>query len=200
MLEILTGTGLAAAAGLNAYIPLLALGLAGRFLDFVELPAAWSWLSNEWVLGVLAVLLIVEFIADKIPAVDTVNDWLQTAVRPAAGGIVFGTGAGAETAAVSDPSAFFEGDQWVPVVIGLLIALAVHLAKMLIRPALNAVTAGVAAPVASTAEDFSSVVLTVLAILAPVFVILAIVGLIVGAVFAVRGLARRRARAATTAA
>ena len=39
MLEILAGTGLAAAAGLNAYIPLLALGLAGRFLDFVELPA-----------------------------------------------------------------------------------------------------------------------------------------------------------------
>ena len=38
MLEVLAGTGLAAAAGLNAYIPLLTLGLAGRFLDFVVLP------------------------------------------------------------------------------------------------------------------------------------------------------------------
>lgn len=39
MLELLTGTGLAAAAGLNAWIPLLLLGLAGRFLDFVQLPS-----------------------------------------------------------------------------------------------------------------------------------------------------------------
>lgn len=196
MLELLAGTGLAVAAGLNAYIPLLVLGLAGRFLDFVELPAAWSWLSNEWVLGIIAVLLVVEIVADKIPAVDSVNDWLQTAVRPAAGGIVFGTGAGTETAAVADPSAFFEGDQWVPVVIGLLIALGVHLAKMMLRPALNFVTAGIAAPIASTVEDLSSVVLTLLAILAPVLVVLALAGLIVAAVLAVRGVARRKARAA----
>ncbi len=58
MLEVLTGTGLAVAAGLNAYIPLLILGLAGRFVDFVELPAAWSWLSNEWVLAILGALLL----------------------------------------------------------------------------------------------------------------------------------------------
>jgi Domain of unknown function (DUF4126) len=42
MFEILTGTGLAVAAGLNAYIPLLVLGLAGRFVEVVQLPAAWS--------------------------------------------------------------------------------------------------------------------------------------------------------------
>ncbi len=58
MLEVLTGTGLAVAAGLNAYIPLLVLGLAGRFIDFVELPAAWAWLSNEWVLAILGALLL----------------------------------------------------------------------------------------------------------------------------------------------
>ena len=59
VLELLTGTGLAIAAGLNAYVPLLALGLAGRFLDVVQLPAAWSWLENEWVLGILGVLLVI---------------------------------------------------------------------------------------------------------------------------------------------
>lgn len=193
MLEILAGTGLAAAAGLNAYIPLLALGLAGRFLDFVELPAGWTWLSNEWVLGILAVLLVIEVVADKIPAVDTVNDWLQTVIRPASGGIVFGTGSATETPAVSDPQAFFEGGQWVPIVIGILIALAIHLAKMLIRPVLNTLTAGVAAPIASTAEDVSSVVLTVLAILAPVLVVVAVIALIVGAIFAVRSILRQRA-------
>ena len=83
MLEFLTGTGLAVAAGLNAYIPMLLLGLGGRFLDFVELPAAWAWLENEWVLIILGVLLIIEIVAEQFRLVDTVIDWLQTVVRPA---------------------------------------------------------------------------------------------------------------------
>ena len=147
MLELLTGTGLAAAAGLNAYIPLLLLGLGGRFLDFVTLPAGWSWLENEWVLGILGVLLVIEFVADKIPAVDTVNDWIQTIVRPGAGGIVFGTGASTSTNAIEDPARFFENNNWVPIVMGIVISLSVHLTKMAARPALNAITFGAAAPI-----------------------------------------------------
>jgi hypothetical protein len=179
MLEILAGTGLAAAAGLNAYIPLLALGLAGRFLDFVELPAGWSWLSNEWVLIILGLLLVVEVIADKIPAVDTVNDWIQTVVRPAAGGIVFGTGSSTTTNAIESPAQFFENNNWVPIVLGIVVSLGVHLTKMAARPALNAITFGAAAPVLSTVEDAGSVTLTVLAILFPIFVVLALAGLVV---------------------
>ncbi|MGV8968819.1 MAG: DUF4126 domain-containing protein [Microbacteriaceae bacterium] len=178
MLEFLAGIGLATAAGLNAYIPLLTLGLAGRFLDFVTLPAGWAWLSNEWVLGILAVLLIIEFVADKVPAVDSVNDWIQTIIRPASGGIVFGTGVGTETNAITDPSTFFESNQWIPVVTGILIALAVHLAKMATRPILNAMTFGAAAPVASAAEDVSSIALTVLAIIAPILIVFALFGII----------------------
>jgi hypothetical protein len=202
LLELLAGTGLAAAAGLNAYIPLLLLGLAGRFVDFVELPAGWAWLENEWVLGIIGLLLVIEIIADKIPAVDTVNDWLQTIVRPSAGGIVFGTGASTETAAVTDPASFFASHQWVPIVTGIVIALAVHLLKAGARPALNALTFGAAAPVASAIEDFSSVVLSVLAILAPVLVIVALGGIIVGFVALFRRTAKRRAerRAAKSAA
>ena len=179
MLEILAGTGLAAAAGLNAYIPLLALGLAGRFLDFVELPAGWSWLSNEWVLIILGVLLVIEIVADKIPAVDTVNDWIQTVVRPAAGGIVFGTGATTSTHAIENPGQFFENNNWVPIVLGILVSLGVHLTKMAARPALNAITFGAAAPVLSTVEDAGSVTLTVLAILFPLLVVLALAGIVV---------------------
>ena len=59
MLEFLTGSGLAAAAGMNAYIPLLLVGLLGRFTSIVELPSSWQWLENPWTLGVLAVLLVV---------------------------------------------------------------------------------------------------------------------------------------------
>jgi len=193
MLEFLTGTGLAAAAGLNAYIPLLAIGLSSRFLDVVSLPPAWAWLENEWVLVVLGVLLVIEFVADKIPAVDTVNDWVQTVVRPTSGGLVFGSGSSAETAAVADPEAFFGSDAWVPIATGVVLALLVHLAKMAVRPVLNVATFGLAAPVTSAVEDGASVVLTVLAVLVPVLVAVALPLLVVGAVLGVRAIRRRRA-------
>jgi hypothetical protein len=82
VLEALTGTGLAASAGLNAYIPLLSVGLLTRYTDAISLPSEWQWLENPWVLSILGILLTIEFIADKIPAVDHVNDVLQTVVRP----------------------------------------------------------------------------------------------------------------------
>ena len=96
-MELLTGFGLATAAGLNAYIPLLALGLLSRFTDLVTLPHGWAWLENGWVMAIVAALLVVEVVADKIPALDSVNDAIQTFVRPTAGGIVFGSGTAAQT-------------------------------------------------------------------------------------------------------
>jgi uncharacterized membrane protein len=192
MLEILTGSGLAVAAGLNAYIPLLVLGLAGRFLDFVHLPDNWAWLSNPWVLVILGVLLVIEIVADKIPVVDSINDWIQTIVRPVAGGIAFGTGSASGTAVVKDPAAFFTSYAWVPIAIGVLLALATHLTKMASRPVLNAATVGAAAPIVSTAEDFGSVILSFLALLVPVLVIVAIGGVVVGFVALFRRRFRRR--------
>ncbi|MBH0108846.1 DUF4126 domain-containing protein [Salinibacterium sp. NG22] len=192
MFEILTGSGLAVAAGLNAYIPLLILGIAGRVFDFVELPAAWSWLENPWVIAVLGVLLVVEVIADKVPVVDSVNDWIQTIARPAAGGIAFGTGAASETAVVTDPASFFTSEAWVPVVIGIILAFGTHATKMAARPVLNAATAGAAAPVVSAAEDISSVLLSLMALIVPVIGTLALIGLVAWLVARVR-----RARRAT---
>lgn len=192
MLEVLTGTGLAVAAGLNAYIPLLLLGLAGRFLDVVALPAGWAWLENEWVLGGLAVLLVIEVVADKVPAVDTINDWLQTIVRPAAGGIVFGSGSGAQTIAVSDPSEFIASQQWVPIAAGVVIALVVHIGKMLARPAANALTAGAAAPVLSTAEDIGALGFSILALVLPVLVVVALLALVIAVPMLLARARRRR--------
>jgi hypothetical protein len=82
---------------LNAYIPLLALGLLSRFTDLVTLPHGWAWLENGWVMTIVAALLVVEIVADKIPALDSINDAVQTFVRPTAGGIVFGSGTAAQT-------------------------------------------------------------------------------------------------------
>ena len=185
-MEFLTGTGLAVAAGLNAYIPLLILGLAGRFIDFVDLPKNWAWLENPWVLVILGVLLVIEIVADKIPVVDSINDWLQTIVRPVAGGIAFGTGSASGTAVVTDPASFFTSGSWVPIAIGVVLALGTHLTKMAARPALNAVTVGAAAPVVSTAEDIGSVVLSFLALILPILVLVAIAGLVIAAVVAIR--------------
>ncbi|GAB2894676.1 DUF4126 domain-containing protein [Neomicrococcus lactis] len=180
MMEFLTATGLSSAAGLNAYIPMLALGLLDRFTNFVNLPPAWSWLSNDWMLWILGVLLVVEVVADKIPVVDSINDVLQTVVRPAAGGVVFASGVGSETVTVSDPGTFFASDQWIPVVIGVVIALAVHLFKMGTRPVLNTATVGTAAPVVSAVEDGAAVGLAAAAIFLPILVLVLLAALAFG--------------------
>jgi hypothetical protein len=190
--ELLTGFGLATAAGLNAYIPMLILGLLARFTDVITLPHAWSWLENGWVLTIVAVLLAIEVVADKIPALDSVNDAVQTVVRPTAGGIVFGSGTAAQTVAVTDPGAFARSGQWVPIAIGVVVALVVHLTKTTVRPAANVATAGVAAPVPSTIEDITSIGLAVIAIVVPVLVLVVVAALVWAAVKLLR---RRRRKA-----
>ncbi|WP_144120388.1 DUF4126 domain-containing protein [Catellatospora sichuanensis] len=178
MLELLTGTGLATAAGLNAYIPLLVIGMLDRYTNLINLPSAWSWLSNGWVLLILAVLLAIEFVADKVPVVDSVNDVVQTVVRPTAGGMAFAAGSGSETVTVTDPSALWTQKLWIPIVIGLLIALTVHSTKAVARPVMNAATLGVAAPVVSTVEDGASASLSVVAIIIPFLVVVFLIGLV----------------------
>src|SRR4029453_19214082 len=118
VLEALTGVGLATSAGLNAYIPLLAVGILNRTTGLVHLPPSWQWLSNGWVIGILLVLLAIEFVADKVPVVDHVNDVIQTFVRPTAGGLAFGAASSSSTVTVSDPGEFFSSHQWVPIVGG----------------------------------------------------------------------------------
>ncbi|MET8279474.1 DUF4126 domain-containing protein [Micromonospora sp. NPDC005174] len=201
MFEVLTGTGLAASAGLNAYIPLLVLGLLGRYTNLIDLPSGWTWLGNGWVIVILAVLLAVEMVADKVPVVDHVNDVVQTVVRPTAGGLAFGAGSSSETVTVSDPGSFFTSHQWVPVATGVLLAFGVHLLKSAARPVINATTAGFGAPVASTAEDATSVVMSLVAVILPVLVLAFLVGL-VGFVywFLRRRSERRRERQAARAA
>ncbi|CAJ1580709.1 DUF4126 domain-containing protein [[Mycobacterium] wendilense] len=198
MEQLLTGLGLSTAAGLNAYIPMLMLGLLARFTEVISLPAGWSWLENGWVLIIVAVLLVVEIIADKVPALDSLNDTVQTFVRPAAGGIVFGSGTAAQSPAVADPGQWAQSGQWVPVLIGVVVALAVSLAKSAVRPAANVATAGVAAPVLSTVEDVTSVGLVLVALLLPLLVLVFLAGLIWAGYRLWRRARSRRERAPNT--
>lgn len=190
----MVGSSLAAAAGLNAWIPLLAVGLLARFTDVITLPSAWAWLTSDLALWIIGGLLVVEIVVDKVPALDSVNDLIHTLVRPVAGGIAFGAGADATTVDVAGAAA--AGVDWGPVIAGIVIALVVHVLKATARPVANAATAGVAAPVVSTVEDVTSLTVTALAILMPVLaVIVVLVLLVCGVALAVRA-RRRRARRA----
>jgi hypothetical protein len=190
VLETLTGIGLASSAGLNAYIPLLMIGVLGRFTNLIDLPSGWAWLQEPWVMAILAGLLLIEMVADKIPVVDHINDVVQTVIRPTAGGLAFGAASSSSTVTVSDPSDFFSSNQWVPIVTGMAISFGVHALKAATRPFVNASTAGIGAPVASTAEDTFSVVMAIVAIVFPVLIIVMLVLM----VWAVVGLFRRRRR------
>ncbi len=195
MLELITGVTLAAAAGLNAYIPLLGLGLLSRFTDIMELPTGWLWLEHDWALWTVGALLALEILVDKVPALDSVNDVVQTVVRPASGGMVFAAGSASSTVAVEDPSALISSAQFWPFMLGIVIALIPHVLKAVARPILNVLTAGAGAVVVSAFEDLGAALLTVLAVIVPVIALLL---LILVAVLLVRrlrrALAERRAQ------
>ncbi|QVQ54267.1 DUF4126 domain-containing protein [Spiractinospora alimapuensis] len=197
MLTVLTGTGLSAAAGLNAYLPLLIVGLIARYTDWFPLAPGWQWLEHPATLGVLAVLMLVEFLADKFPVVDSVNDAIQTVVRPTSGGISFGAGVASisfDDAIALDPAnsaASGDGSVW-PIVAGVVIAFAVHVVKSLARPVINTVTVGIGGPVTSFVEDLSSLTLTVCAILIPLAVLLFLPVLALFVVWLVRARKRRK--------
>ncbi|MFB4275076.1 MULTISPECIES: DUF4126 domain-containing protein [unclassified Nonomuraea] len=191
MLAALTGLGLSTAAGLNAYIPLLVVGVLANLTDTVRLPDGYSWLSNWGVLAVLAVLLIAEMVLDKVPAVDSVNDAIQTVVRPASGGVVFSA---TNAAAEFENSTWMTEHPWAGWLLGIVVALAVHAIKATARPVINAGTAGVGAPVVSTAEDAGALGMSLIALFAPVLVIVALLLLAVLAWWLIRRVRRFRAR------
>lgn len=195
MIEFIVGSGLAAAAGLNAWMPLFLIGLLDRLLPAFELPSSWAWLSSDAALWITGILLVVEIVADKIPAVDSVNDIIQSVIRPASGGVVFGAGAGAKAVELGDTSSLLSQEVWLPVLVGVGIALSVHLAKAAVRPVANVATAGLAAPALSTAEDISSFALTIAAILLPILAAVLLLALVVAVVVLLRRRRRWRAHA-----
>jgi hypothetical protein len=185
MIEAFSGIagaiGLSTSAGLNAYLPLLVVGLTARYTNLITLNGPWDILTNGWLIAILAVLLLIEMTVDKIPAVDTLNDGIQTVGRPLAGAILFAAGSG--VAGELHP---------VPAVIaGLLIAGSVHAAKSLARPAVTVITGGMGNWLVSLLEDVLSLILAILAILVPLLVLLLIAVLIL---FFIQGWSSRSAK------
>ncbi len=163
--------GLATSAGLNAYLPLLVVALAARYTGLITLNQPWDVLTNGWVIGALAALLLIEMTVDKIPAVDTMNDIIQTVGRPVAGAIVFAASSGT----------FGELNPVLAFIAGLVLAGGIHTAKSAARPVVTAATGGLGNWVVSLVEDLVSLAVAVLSVLVPLLVATFVV---VGIVFA----------------
>lgn len=160
-MDILAAFGLSASAGLNAYIPLLVVSLLAKFTDLIKLSEPWSAMESWWIIGLLIVLSTVEFVADKVPAVNHVNDAVQTLVRPTAGAILFAASANV----ITDISPVLS------IAAGLLIAGSVHVVKSVaIRPAVTATTAGMGDVPVSIVEDVVSTSVSLLSVIFPVVI------------------------------
>ncbi|WP_114201514.1 DUF4126 domain-containing protein [Janibacter anophelis] len=172
MIAALTGMGLSAAAGLNAYIPFLVVALLARFTDVITLPVGMEWMESWWAIGIGAVLLLTELTLDKVPAVDSINDAVQTFIRPTMGGLMGAATAGASTL---DESTWMQEHAWVGVLLGVIVSALVHTGKAAARPVVNAGTVGLGAPVVSTAEDGASIGISLVAVFVPILVVLVLI-------------------------
>ncbi len=171
-MDLLSGVfaafGLSASAGLNAYIPLLAIALAARYTDLLQLNPPWDALASPWIILLLAALVVIEFTADKIPAVNHLNDLVHTLIRPVAGAIAFAASAGAIS----------KVHPVLALALGLLVAGSVHTVKAgVVRPAVTATTGGAGHPPVSLAEDMTATAVSVLAVVAPLLVGFGLLGL-----------------------
>ncbi|MEI6288814.1 MAG: DUF4126 domain-containing protein [Chloroflexota bacterium] len=160
-LGIFSAFGLSASAGLNAYIPLFIISILAHYTDWIKLAPPYDVLSNPWISIFLGVLLIIEFLADKFPAINHINDIIHTFIRPAAGAIVFAASARVLT----------NISPVLSLICGVLIAGSVHTAKsVVIRPAVTAATGGVGNVPVSILEDIISTLTSLAAIIIPALV------------------------------
>jgi hypothetical protein len=167
--NIASAFGLSTTAGLNAYLPLLVVSLMAKFTSLITLNPPWDAMTGWWVISVLFILLIIELVADKIPAVDSINDIIQTAIRPVAGAILF----------TSTSGVVGQVNPVLTIIVGLLLAGGVHAIKASARPVVTATTGGVGNPIVSSLENISALATSILSILIPIIIAIIILFIVV---------------------
>lgn len=136
------GALLAASAGIRAFIPPFFMACAGG-LGWVTLPAEMQWLATPVAIGTLAVAIVLEILADKVPVVDHAMDAVHLLVKPAAGALT--------AAALLDNNSMIA---WTAAILGGgAVAGATHVAKASVRVGSTATTAGTGNPILSIIED-----------------------------------------------
>lgn len=170
-MELLTGLfsslGLSGAAGLNAYIPLLLVGILSR-LGLMELAQPFDMLANPWVLGGIALIGALDFVGDKIPGVDHLLHVVGGLVNTVAGAILFAS----QTGVADLPPA-------MSMALGLIVAGGVHGTKAAIRPVATGTTAGLGNPLVSFVEDGVSLLMSILAVFLPILAVIMMVVILV---------------------
>jgi hypothetical protein len=178
--SVFAAFGLAGAAGLNAWIPLLTTALLAR-AGAIDLAEPYDDLTSTPGLILLGVAFAADFVGDKVPVVDHVLHAIGSVVNPAAGAVLFAGSTGVETD--------------IPTIVALLaggsVAGALHAGRATVRPASTAGTAGIGNPVLSLLEDAGSLALTGFALLLPIIAFLAVIGAFAGVVMVWRRLRRR---------
>src|SRR5262249_11641343 len=183
ILSLFTAFGISAPAGLNAYLTLLLVGLLARFTSLLKLNEPFDLLTNEWVLAVLVVLVLIEMAVDKIPGADHLNDALGTIIRPAAGAILFAS----TSNAITDLNPVFG------FILGLIAAGSVHAVKATARPVVTATTVGLGNPIVSVLEDILAAATVLLSVLLPALGLALFLGVLAAlAYFVFRRLRRGR--------
>ena len=160
MVEILATLGrtmgFSFAAGINLYATVAILGLARRY-GWVTLPEQFQVFDNDVVIGVALALYVVEFVADKVPWVDSVWDAIHTVVRPIGGAVLAVTTLG-------DASPTMQG---LIALLGGALATGTHLTKAGTRAAANTSPEPFSNWALSLAEDVFVVGLSALALTYP---------------------------------
>ncbi len=175
--------GFSLTSGVNLYATVAILGLAVRF-DWVSLPPQYQVFANDWIIGIALVLYAIEFIADKVPYIDTLWDSVHSFIRPAGGALV-------AIATLGDASPVME------VIIGLIggtIAAGSHFTKASTRVAANASPEPFSNWALSFFEDAFVVGLGVLALKYPVVAFIVTAAILIMIVLALRWIIRKLTR------
>ena len=193
MFELLTTLGrtlgFSFAAGINLYATVAILGLAKRY-GWVALPEQFQVFDNDIVIGAAIVLYVIEFVADKVPWVDSIWDAVHTVIRPIGGALI-------AVATLGDASPAVEG---LVALLGGTIAAGTHFSKAGTRAVANTSPEPFSNWILSLAEDVFVIGLSALALkypaMAAVVVIVASVLIVVFATWMIRALRRRFGRPA----
>ena len=137
------------AGGLNIYATVLTLGILAR-TQWVALPPGLDSLGHTWVLVVCAIMFALEFVADKIPAIDMVWNVLHTFIRIPVAALV----------AYHASSQLTPQMQLLATAIGAGIALAAHGSKTAVRAAVTPSPEPISNIALSTTEDAAAIGLT----------------------------------------
>jgi nicotinamide riboside transporter PnuC len=183
--------GFSFAAGINLYATVAILGLASRF-DWVALPPQFKVFDNDIVIGAAIVMYVIEFVADKIPWVDSIWDAIHTVIRPIGGALI-------AVATLGDASPTVEG---LAALLGGTLAAGSHFGKAGTRAVANASPEPFSNWILSITEDIFVVGLGFLALKYPaaaaVVVVVGVVLILVFATWIIRAVRRRWSKTGAT--